>query len=114
MILDPNGTYLSRKMHIILVNSSLRGTKQSLADRHQTLIDCHATARNDGDFGLSKCHSYLTPISSNLSRPLKTFERYGFVEMVAGKRSKKPVAKSVDFDICIVRNKTGVEQSGLL
>jgi len=31
----------------------------------------------------------------------ETFERYGFVEMVAGKRSKKPVAKSVDFDICI-------------
>ena len=26
---------------------SLRGTKQSLADRHQTLIDCRATARND-------------------------------------------------------------------
>ena len=58
--LVPNGTYLSQKMHIILVNSSLRGTKQSLADRHQTLIDCRATARNDGDFGLSKCHSYLT------------------------------------------------------
>ena len=37
----------------------------------------------------------------NLSRTLKTFERYGFIEMVAGKRSKKPVAKSVDFDICI-------------
>ena len=32
---------------------------------------------------------------------IKTFERYGFVEMVAGKRSKKPVAKLVDFDICI-------------
>ena len=63
MILDPNGTYLSRKMHIILVNSSLRGTKQSLADRHQTLIDCHATARNDGDFGLSKCHSSIADFS---------------------------------------------------
>ena len=46
---------------------------------------------------------------SNLSRPLKTFEHYSFVEMVVGKRSKKPVAKSVDFDICIVRNKTGVD-----
>jgi len=42
-----NAAYLSRKMYIILVNSSLRGTKQSLAD-------CRATARNDGDFGLSK------------------------------------------------------------
>ena len=32
---------------------------------------------------------------------LFTFERYGFVEMLAAKRSKKPVAKSVDFDISI-------------
>ena len=39
--------------------------------------------------------------SSNLSRTLRTFERYGFVEMVAVKRSKKPVAKAVDFDISI-------------
>ena len=65
MKFELNGTYLSRKMHIILVNSSLRGTKQSLADRHQALIDCRATARNDGDFGLSKCHSSLNPFPSH-------------------------------------------------
>ena len=53
----PEWHLLKLKMHIISVNSSLRGTKQSLVDRCQTLIDCRATARNDGGFGLSKCHS---------------------------------------------------------
>jgi len=59
------------------------------------------------------CRTTREPVFQ-YSRTLKNFERYGFVEMIAGKRSKKPVTKSVDFDICIVRSKTGVEQSGLL
>ena len=43
----------------ILVNLSLRGTKQSLTEVHQTLTDCRAIARNDGDFILSKYYSDL-------------------------------------------------------
>lgn len=36
---------------------------------------------------------------SNLSRTLKTFENYGFVEMVKSARSKKPIAKATEFNI---------------
>lgn len=36
---------------------------------------------------------------SNLSRTLKTFESYGFVEMVDNVRSKKPIVKATEFNI---------------
>ena len=67
----PEWHLLKPKMHIISVNSSLRGTKQSLAGRHQMLIDCRATARNDGDFGLSKCHSGHTSHDSGSVQRVK-------------------------------------------
>ena len=44
-----NASYLREKT----VLPSLRGTKQSMADRRLTLKDCRATARNDGEFGLN-------------------------------------------------------------
>ena len=53
-------------MRIFTVNSSLRGTKQSLADRQQTLIDCRAIARNDLNYGLSKRHYTPTPFTAAL------------------------------------------------
>ena len=53
-------------MHIFTVSSSLRGTKQSLSDRQQTLIDCRAIARNDLNYGLSKCHSTLTLLVNHI------------------------------------------------
>ncbi len=36
---------------------------------------------------------------SNLSRTLKTLERYGIVELVRQQRALKPVAKATSFDI---------------
>jgi len=44
------------RMHIVTVNSSYKGTTQSLADRQHRLIDCPAITRNDLNQGLSKCH----------------------------------------------------------
>lgn len=38
---------------------------------------------------------------SNLGRTLKTFERYGFIKMEKTARTKKPIAKAVDFDIMV-------------
>ena len=38
---------------------------------------------------------------SNLGRTLKTFERYGFIKMEKTARTKKPIAKVVDFDIMV-------------
>lgn len=35
----------------------------------------------------------------NVSRTLKTLERYGIVELIRHRRSKKPVAKASDFKI---------------
>ncbi|MDX1585649.1 MAG: MarR family transcriptional regulator [Balneolaceae bacterium] len=36
---------------------------------------------------------------SNLSRTLKTLERYGIVELTKNKKSLKPLAKATEFDI---------------
>lgn len=36
---------------------------------------------------------------SNLSRTLKTFKKYGLVDLIENKRAKVPVAKSTSFDI---------------
>ena len=36
---------------------------------------------------------------SNLGRTLKTFECYGFIKMKKNAKTKKPIAKAVDFDI---------------
>ena len=38
---------------------------------------------------------------SNLGRTLKTFEHYGFIKMEKTARTKKPIAKAVDFDIMV-------------
>lgn len=38
---------------------------------------------------------------SNLGRTLKTFERYGFIKMEKTARTKKPIAKAIDFDIMV-------------
>ena len=38
---------------------------------------------------------------SNLGRTLKTFEHYGFIKMVKKSRSKKPIAKAINFDIML-------------
>ncbi len=57
-MLLPEWHLLKLKRHIISVNSSLRGTKQSLADRHLTLIDYKLHPCNLS-FGLHKTHSIL-------------------------------------------------------
>ena len=105
------GRYIPKRGEPKIWFSSMKSLAEVLSDNNRLLLKIIAESKPENIKELAEL-SGRQP--SNLSRPLKTFERYGFVEMVAGKRSKKPVAKSVDFDICIVRNKTGVEQSGLL
>jgi len=78
--------------------SSMKSLAEVLSDNNRLLLKIIAESKPETIKELAEL-SGRQP--SNLSRTLKTFERYGFVEMVAGKRSKKPVAKSVDFDICI-------------
>ncbi len=38
---------------------------------------------------------------SNLGRTLKTFERYGFIKIEKIDKTKKPIAKAVDFDVVL-------------
>ncbi|MDX2507765.1 MAG: transcriptional regulator [Gammaproteobacteria bacterium] len=38
---------------------------------------------------------------SNLGRTLKTFKRYGFIKMGKTARTKKSIAKVIDFDILV-------------
>jgi hypothetical protein len=53
-------------MFIFTVNSSLRGTKQSLADGQQMPMDCRAIARNELNDGLVQCRSCQTLLARTL------------------------------------------------
>ena len=92
------GRYIPKRGEPKIWFSSMKSLAEVLSDNNRLLLKIIAESKPENIKELAEL-SGRQP--SNLSRTLKTFERYGFVEMVAGKRSKKPVAKSVDFDICI-------------
>ena len=111
MINNAAGRYIPKRDEPKTGFSSMKSLAEVLCVNNRLLLKIIAESKPENTKELAE-PSGRQP--SNLSRPLKTFERYGFVEMVAGKCWKKPVAKSVDFATGIVRNKMGVEQSGLL
>lgn len=92
------GRYVPKRGEPKIWFSSMKSLAEVLSDNNRALLKIIAESKPENIKELAEI-SGRQP--SNLSRTLRTFERYGFVEMVAGKRSKKPVAKAVDFDISI-------------
>ena len=92
------GRYIPKRGEPKIWFSSMKSLAEVLSVNNRLLLKIIAESKPENIKELAEL-SGRQP--SNLSRPLKTFERYRFVELVADKRSKKPAAKSVDFDICI-------------
>ena len=92
------GRYVPKRGEPKIWFSSMKSLAEVLSDSNRELIKIIAESKPENIKELAELSGRK---SSNLSRTLRTFERYGFVEMVAVKRSKKPVAKAVDFDISI-------------
>ncbi|MFV1983473.1 MAG: helix-turn-helix domain-containing protein [Thiohalomonadales bacterium] len=78
--------------------NSMKSLAEVLSDNNRQLLKIIADEKPETIQALADITGRR---ASNLSRTLKTFESYGFVEMVANARSKKPVAKATEFDICI-------------
>jgi predicted transcriptional regulator len=75
---------------------SMKSLAEVLSDNNRTLLKIIAEEEPETIKELAEI-SGRQP--SNLGRTLKTFERYGFIKMEKNAKTKKPIAKAVDFDI---------------
>ncbi len=75
---------------------SMKSLAEVLSDNNRTLLKIIAEEQPETIKELAKI-SGRQP--SNLGRTLKTFEHYGFIKIEKNAKTKKPIAKAVDFDI---------------
>jgi len=75
---------------------SMKSLAEVLSDNNRTLLKIIAEEEPETIKELAEI-SGRQP--SNLGRTLKTFERYGFIKIEKNAKTKKPIAKAVDFDI---------------
>jgi predicted transcriptional regulator len=92
------GRYVPKRGEPKVWFSSMKSLAEVLSDNNRLLLKIIAEAEPENIQELAKITGRQ---ASNLSRILKTFERYGFVKMIKNDRSKRPVAEVMDFDICI-------------
>jgi len=78
--------------------SSMKSLSEVLSDNNRALLRIIADTKPEN---IKQLAEITGREQSNLSRTLKTFEKYGFVQMVKVHQSKKPIARIVDFDIHI-------------
>jgi predicted transcriptional regulator len=75
---------------------SMKSLAEVLSDNNRTLLKIIAEEQPETIKELAKI-SRRQP--SNLGRTLKTFERYGFIKIEKKAKTKKTIAKAIDFDI---------------
>ncbi len=76
--------------------SSMESLGKVLSDKNRLLLKIIADEKPET---IKELADMTGRQPSNLSRTLRTFENYGFVEMVKTARSKKPIAKATEFNI---------------
>jgi len=77
---------------------SMKSLAEVLSDNNRALLKIIADEEPQTIKELAKI-SGRQP--SNLSRTLKTFEHYGFITIEKIDKTKKPIAKAIDFDIVL-------------
>lgn len=75
---------------------SMKSVAEVLSDNNRALLRTIAETQPES---LSELADAVGRQPSNLSRTLKTMEHYGLVELTRGKKSVKPVAKAIEFEI---------------
>lgn len=77
---------------------SMKSLAEVLSDNNRALLKIIAEEKPETIKELAEI-SGRQP--SNLGRTLKTFEHYGFIKIVKKAKTKKPIAKAIDFDILL-------------
>ena len=76
--------------------NSIQSLAQVLSDNNIELLKLMAEKKPES---IQELADYTGKKPSNLSRTLKSFESYGFVQLVKNKRSIKPIVKAFEFKI---------------
>lgn len=75
---------------------SMKSVAEILSDQNRALLNLIAESQPESLTELAAATGRQT---SNLSRTLKTMERYGFVELIRKNKTVKPIAKATEFEI---------------
>lgn len=90
------GEYTPKRGEPKVFFNSMKSLSEVLSDKNRELLKIIAEQEPETLAELSVL-SGRQP--SNISRTLKTLERYGIIETKKTNRSKRPIVKALDFDI---------------
>ena len=90
------GEYVPKRGEPRVFFNSMKSLSEVLSDKNRELLKIIAEHEPET---LSELSALSGRQPSNISRTLKTLERYGIVETRKNKRAKRPIVKALDFDI---------------
>lgn len=96
ILLIASGEYKPKKNEPKVWFSSMKSLAEILSDNNIKLLKLIDEEQPNSIKELSKISGRK---SSNLSRTLKTLEKYSIVELIKQKREVKPIVKATDFNI---------------
>ncbi len=91
-----SGEYTPKRGEPKVFFNSMKSLSEVLSDKNRELLKI-IVEQEPETLGELATLSGRQP--SNVSRTLKTLERYGIVETKKANRSKRPIVKATDFDI---------------
>ncbi|MFW2439904.1 MAG: MarR family transcriptional regulator [Arenicellales bacterium] len=91
-----NGEYTPGRGEPKIWFTSMKSLSEVLSDKNRELLHIIAESKPDSLQALAE-KTHRQP--SNLSRTLKTLERYGFVELKKKSRKIVPIARATEFTI---------------
>jgi len=96
MLAIARGEYKPKRGEPKIWFTSMKSLAEVLSDKNRALLQVISVTKPESLQDLAKATGRQ---SSNLSRTLKTLERYGFVELKKKNKTLKPVAKATEFEI---------------
>ena len=90
------GEYTPKRGEPKIFFNSMKSLSEVLSDNNRKLLKIIVEQEPET---LAELSALSGRQPSNVSRTLKTLERYGIVETKKNSRSKRPVVKALDFDI---------------
>ncbi len=96
MLKIAKGEYKPKRGEPKIWFTSMKSLAEVLSDKNRALLHIISETKPDSLQDLAEATGRH---SSNLSRTLKTLERYGFVELRKKNKVLKPIAKATEFEI---------------
>ena len=91
-----SGKYKPKRGEPKVFFNSMKSLSEVLSDKNRELLKIIAEQKPDT---ITELAAISGRELSNVSRTLKTLERYGIVETKRGRHSKRPIAMATKFDI---------------